>query len=100
MRGRGRSNLRQMRDAEHLAVFRNLPHFFADGIRGFATNVGIDFIEDKDGNLIFGGEDGFDGQHDSRQLTGGSDRAEGSWWLAGVRGKLEIGSVEAVAGEW
>ena len=55
--GRG-SHLGQMGDAQDLALRSDLPHFFADGHRRFATDVGIDFIENQNRNLVFGCEHG------------------------------------------
>ena len=63
MRGCHGSHLRQMGDAEHLMVVRELSHFGADGISNFATNVCIDLIKNEKGDRILFGQRRFDGEH-------------------------------------
>ncbi len=90
----GGGHLGKVGDAEDLAFGGDLLHFFADGIRGLAADIGIDFIEDEDGNLIGGGEDGLEGEHHAGHFAGGGDGAEGADGFAGIGGELEFHGVE------
>ena len=45
-------DLREMADAEDLVGCGELPHFGSDGLSDFATDVGIDFVENEEGNGI------------------------------------------------
>ena len=45
MRRRRSRDLREMRDAKHLSLSRNLAHFLPHGIGGFPAHIGIHFIE-------------------------------------------------------
>ncbi len=58
MGGGGRGDLREVGDAQDLMGAGDLLHLIADGVRGLAADVGVHFIEDEDGDAVFGGEDG------------------------------------------
>ena len=72
-----------------------MTHFVADGVGGFAADVGIDFIENEDGHFILGGEHGLEGQHHARHFAGGRDGAQRARGFAGVGCELKFNGVEA-----
>ena len=90
MRGGGRGDLRQMRDAEHLPLLRDLPHLLAHRIGGLAADVRIHLVEHQHGDLVLGREHGLERQHDARQFAEGGDGAQRAGGLAGVGGELEF----------
>ena len=96
--GGGGGDGREVGDAQDLVLPGNRAHFVADGGGGFAADVGIDFVEDEDGDFVFGGEDGLEGEHDSGHFAGGGDGAEGAGGFAGVGGELKFAGVEAGGG--
>ena len=72
--GRGVSgNGCQVRDAEDLMFSSDVPHLEANGIGGFAADVGVHFIEDEHGDFVHVGEDGLEREHDAGEFAGGSD---------------------------
>ena len=66
MRVRHRGDLRQMRDANHLPLPGDLPHFFPYRSGRFPAHIGIHFIKDQDRNLIFSGKHRFERKHHAR----------------------------------
>lgn len=82
-------------DAEDLSLEGDLTHFFADGMGGFAADIGVDLIEDQDEDIILSGEDGFEGEHDAGEFAGGSDGTEGFGRFAGVGAEEEFGGIES-----
>ena len=89
---------REVGDAEHLMLPGDLAHFVADGVGGFAADVGIDLIEDQHGHLVFAGEDGLEGEHHPRHFAGGGDGAERACGFAGVGCELKLDDVQTRAG--
>lgn len=85
-------------DAQHLMVAGDAAHLGADGMGGLAADIGIDLIEHEDGDLILGGEDGLEGEHDAGELAGGSDAAERACGFAGIGGEEELALVETGGG--
>ena len=79
-----------MSDAEDLSVLPEPAHLAADGIGRFAADVGVHLIEDEHGNVVLGGEHGFQCQHDAGDFAGRSDGAERTGRLAGVGSELEL----------
>lgn len=69
VRPRRRRDLRQVRDAEHLSPLRDLAHLLAHRAGRLAADVGIHFIEDEDGHLVFRGQDGLHCQHHPRHFA-------------------------------
>ena len=59
-----------MRDAQDLPLRGDLPHLFADGIRGFAADVRIHFVEDQHGNFVHRRQHGFQREHHARHFAG------------------------------
>ncbi len=85
-------------DAEDLMVAGDVAHLLSDHLGGFAADIGIDFIEDEDGHLILGGEDGLEGEHDAGEFAAGGDGAEGASGFTGVGCEQELALVEAGGG--
>ena len=54
----------------------------------------IDFIENQDGDGIFGGKHGFKREHYAGEFAGGGNGSQRSRGLAGVGGELEFDGVE------
>ena len=59
----------KMGDAEDLAAVAESAHFLADGVGGFAADVGVYFVEDEEGDVVLGGKNGFDGEHDAGDFS-------------------------------
>jgi hypothetical protein len=85
-------------DAEELMIAGDVAHLLSDHLGGFAADIGIDFIEDEDGHLILGGEDGLEGEHDAGEFAAGGDGAEGTRGFTGVGCKQEFALVESGGG--
>ena len=47
-------------DAEYLPLVGDLPHALANGVGGFATDIGVNFIENQNGDGILGGQHGLE----------------------------------------
>ena len=90
--------MRQMRDAKHLPLLRDLLHLLADGVGGLAADVGIHLVEHQHGYLVLGREHGLQRQHHPGQFARGGDGAQRAGRLAGIGGELEFDGVEACAG--
>ena len=60
----------EVRDAEDLALVGNLPHAFANGMGGFAADVGVALVEDQNGDGILGGKYGLQSQHHAGNFAG------------------------------
>ena len=67
-RGAG-GDRREMRDTNDLSVLPEPAHLVADGIGRFAADVGVHLIEDEHGNVVLGGEHGFQCQHDASDFA-------------------------------
>ena len=80
----------EVSDAEDLAAIAESAHFFADGVGGFAADVGVHFVKDEEGDVVLGGEDGFEGEHDAGDFSGGGDFFEGMEGFAGVGSEEEF----------
>src|SRR5215472_11037981 len=91
----GSGDLGQVGDAKNLTAARNLAHPFTDRVGGFAADVGIYFVKDQHGHLVFLSEDGFEREHDTSKLARGGDGTKRAGWFAGVWRELEINGVEA-----
>ena len=71
------SNLRQMRDTDHLPfLLSHLLHDIRHPIGDFTGNTGIDFIEHNGGKFYRTGYHGLNRQHDSGYFTAGSHRRD------------------------
>ena len=64
-------------DAEDLSAVGEVAHFLANGVGGFAADVGVHFVEDEEGDVVLGCEDGFEGEHDAGDFSGRCDFFEG-----------------------
>ena len=85
MRRRRRSDLRQVRDANHLMIAPQRLHLRADSMRDFAADVRVDLVEDEQRNRIVRGERGFDRQHQARDFAAGRDHAQRFQRFARIR---------------
>jgi hypothetical protein len=82
-------------DAKHLALVGDLPHALADGVGGFAADIGIDFIENQNGNGVLGGKNGLEREHYAGEFAGGGNGPQRPRGLAGVGRELEFNRVES-----
>ncbi len=96
----GGGDLREMGDAEDLVGSAEAPHFCADGMGDLAADIGVDFVEDEQGNAVLGREGAFDGEHDAGDFAAGGDELEGLGGLAGIRGEEELGGFAAEGGRF
>ena len=65
---------------------------------GLTADVRVHLIEDQHGDAVFGGEHGFEGEHDAGQFAGRGDGPEGARRFARVGRKLELDGVEPGGG--
>ncbi len=98
LRGSGGGDLREVGDAEDLVGRAEAAHFCADGMGDLAADVGVDLIEDEQGDAILRGEGAFDGEHDAGDFAAGGDELEGLGGLAGIWGEEEFGGFAAECG--
>jgi hypothetical protein len=84
-------HLRHVRDRDDLVAGSQFAHFPSDCCGDFAADIGIDFVEDEQRDIVLRSEGAFDGEHDAAHFSGGSDDAQGFGRLAGIRGEHEFG---------
>ena len=84
----------EVSDTEDLAIFSDAEHFLADDRGRGAADIGIDFVENEDGDLVLSGENGFEGEHDTGDFAGRRDGAEGARWFTWVWREEELDGVE------
>ena len=96
MRRGGGRNLRQMGNAEHLAAGTDLAHLRADGMRDFAADVRVDFVEDEHGHFVLRGKGGLEREHHAGNFATGGDGAQRLGGFAGVWREDELNRFEAV----
>ena len=89
----------EVSDAEDLAAVAEDSHFLADGVGSFAADVGVHFVEDEEGDVVLGCEDGFDGEHDAGDFAGRCDFFEGMEGFAGVGAEEEFDAFGAGGAE-
>ena len=77
-------------DAKDLAEVAESTHFLANGVGDFAADVGVHFVEDEEGDVVLGCEDGFEGEHDASDFAGRCDFFEGMEGFAGVGAEEEF----------
>ena len=87
--------LRQMRYRHHLMVRRNGAQPLANRAPHLAADVGVDLVEDKNGNLVMRGDNGLHRQHHACDLARGGDLPERTRRLARIRRELEVHHVAA-----
>ncbi|OPZ07688.1 MAG: hypothetical protein BWZ10_02781 [candidate division BRC1 bacterium ADurb.BinA364] len=88
--------MRQVGDAYDLMAAGQFAQFFADDLRRLAADARVDFVEHQGRDAVAGGEQAFDGQHDSRQFAARSDAAQRLERFAGVGGQQKLDSIDAV----
>ncbi len=89
-------DLRQVGDADDLVAAGDFLQLDADNAASSTADVGVDFVEDKDGNGVVFGEYGFDGEHDTCDFTTGGDLRERAYVFAGVGSEAKDDVVSAV----
>ncbi|MNV03626.1 hypothetical protein D3C71_939030 [compost metagenome] len=89
-------DLRQMGDAQHLALLAQGAQLVPDDVGHGAADARIDLVEDHGGHCIQVQRGHLDGQRDARQLTAGGDLAQGPRRLAGVGRDQELDPFGAV----
>src|SRR5689334_9645722 len=87
-------DLRQVRDAQDLMELGEAAEFAADDGAKTAADVGVDLVEDEDGDAVALGEDALECEHDARQFAARGDLAEGLSALAWIRLGHEFELVE------
>ena len=85
----------EVSDAKDLPTVAKAAHFFADGVGGFAADVGVHFVKDKKGDVVLVREDGFEGEHDAGDFSGGGDFFERMKGFAGIRSKEKFDALGA-----
>lgn len=95
VRGGVGGNRREVGDAQDLMVARDATHLLADGMRGLAADVGVDFIEDQDGHLVLGRQDGLERKHDAGELATRRDGAQRARGFTRIGSEQELALVEA-----
>ena len=89
-----RGDLREVRDADHLARLREPPQPLADRARGLPADARIDLVEHE--RLASAGvRDAHQGEHRPRQLAARSRLAQRSGGHAGVRRDRELDALRA-----
>src|SRR5262245_59407003 len=92
-------DLRQVRDAEHLAVLRDTTDLPADDLRHAASHACVDLVESVHACRPEIGQHAFDGQHGAAELAAAGDAVEGTRLLAAVGSDQELGALEALCRE-
>ena len=80
-------DLGQMGDADHLVMPGHLLEFGADGSAHFPADIGIDLVENQQGNAVLSGEHRLGGEHDAGNLPAGGDGAQGADGFAHIGGE-------------
>ena len=71
-----RRDLRQVGDAQNLALFAQRAQFLPDHFGHGATDAGVDLVEDHAADGVLAQRGDFDRQADARQFTAGGDLAQ------------------------
>src|SRR5947209_5678635 len=83
-----------MRDTNHLVIAGQLPQLFAHYLSASPTDTGIDFVKNQRWRGISRGKNGFQGQHQARCFTAGSNFGQWLKWLAWIGGNQELHAVD------
>ena len=92
-------DLREVRDAEDLAMACDVGDGVADLLGDGAAHAGVDLVEDVEARGAVLGEDALQGEKGARELAARGDAAQGPGRGAGVGGDEELDPVDAVARE-
>ena len=87
-------DLRQVRDAQHLARARKLPKLAPDDVGDAPADAGVDLVEHECRDGRCAGARDLDGEADARQLASGRDLGERRERQAGVQLDLELDALE------
>ena len=96
MRAGGGGDLGEVGDAKDLMRGTELFHFRADFCADFAADVGVDLVENENGNTVLRGERGFECEHDAGDFAAGRDGPKRTFRLAGIRGKKKLNLLATV----
>lgn len=77
-------DLGKMRDTEDLVPPGYLGQLFANDTTDLTANIGVDLIEDKDGDAIKVGKHGLEREHHASEFAAGGYAAEGQGSLTDV----------------
>src|SRR5882724_5856600 len=83
-----------MRDANDLVFISQSLHLSADGVRDFAPDVGVDLIEDKQGNGVLRRQRRFEREHQARDLAARGDGAKRLQWFARIRREEQFNRIK------
>ena len=92
----GAGDLWRMRDTNDLAMAGDVTQIAPDDVCRSAPYPRIDLVIDHDRDTGVTRGCSLDGQAYARQFTAGGNLVERPGWLAGIRGKDELDSIEAV----
>ena len=96
MRVSGRSNLRLVGHAEHLAVLAERTQAGTDRCRNRATDAGVDLVEDHGRHRVQPLHGHLDRQRYARQFAARGDPAQGTWRLPRIGRHQKFGAFAAV----
>ena len=91
-------DLRQVGDAEHLAVLRYFAHHHRHALRHSARYARVDFVEDNRGQVFVAGYQSFQGEHHAGNLAAGGNLADRLHRHVLVGREEEHGCVHAAGG--
>ena len=94
-----RGDLREVRDAEHLAMARDVGDGAADDLGDRAADAGVDLVEDVEAGRALLGEHALQREQRARELAAARDLAERARVLALVRRDEELDAIDAARGE-
>ena len=89
-------DLREVGDAENLMSRSEFPHLRGDPGRDLTADIGINLVEDEQGNPVLIGKGGFQGKHHTGNLAAGGDGAQAPGRLPGIRGEEKLGKLAPI----
>ncbi len=75
MGGAVHGDLGEVRDAQDLVAAGDAAEFFADGVGGLASDVGIDLVKHQNRYPVMVSQHGLNRQHDARDFSTGGNSA-------------------------
>ena len=87
-----------MGDADHLRLAGDGGEFLTHHLGGASADAGIDFIKDERGHTGAARGNRFQCQHDTRELTTGSDLRQRLGRLSRIRRDVKGDHIDTVAG--
>ena len=92
--GEGR-DLRHVGDRDDLVSVAEEGHLAADRSGDFAADIGVDLVEDHQGDAVLVGESALHREHDARHFSARGDDAQGLHRLAGIGSEKEVDALES-----